>query len=458
MTPLKSPLAAAALALLSCATSPVQDVITLDPSIRYQTMRGWEVNGATSMPCRPRAAELRDSLVRAAVRDVGIDRLRVEIRSGAENPGANWARYVASGCGEGQDPGYLAWRAARYATVNDNDDPRVIDWSGFNFAELDWTIEQVVLPYRRELERTGETLFVNLTYVAFIRQITGGVYHHYDPDEYAEFVLATHLHLRDKYGLVPDSWEILLEPDNVPRFDGTLIGRAMVATAARLREHGFTPRFVAPSTTRMDNAVKYFDAMAAVPGALENLVELSYHRYGGVSVPALEAIAERAVRHGVATGMLEWWFGNATYEVLHQDLEVGRNSSWQGRTLNSLFERQDGGAPVTALRLQPDVRFNRRYFRFIRRGAVRIGARSKTTDVHPLAFINPDGRHVVVATTTRAAELTVAGLPAGRYAITCTTEKVDVELPAVMVSAAGVLTAAIPGAGVITVRGLAPGG
>jgi hypothetical protein len=457
--PCRRPAIAACLggALLSCANLPAQDLITLDPAVRYQTMRGWEVNGSISLPCQPNAAQLRDAVVRAAIHDVGINRLRVEIRSGAENPAPNWRRFVDGGCREGDDPSYQAWRANRYATVNDNADPRVIDWTGFNFAELDWSIEHVVLPFRRELELTGEELFVNVTYVAFTRQITNGSYHHRDPDEYAEFVLATHLHLRDKYGLVPDSWEVLLEPDNVPGFDGTLLARLMVAAGARLREHGFTPHFVAPSTTRMDNAVRYFDAMAAVPGALDHLAELSYHRYGGVSSAALQAIAERAERHGVATGMLEWWFGRATYEILHRDLKIGHNASWQGRTLGTLFERNERSAPGTALRPLPDVRFNRQYFRFIRRGAVRIEARSQTAEVDPLAFINPDGRHVVVVKTTRAAELTIAGLPAGRYGLKYTTvREYDVDLPPALVPASGSLQAAIPAAGVITIWALPP--
>jgi hypothetical protein len=98
------------------------------------------------------------------------------------------------------------------------------------------------------------------------------------------------------------------------------------------------------------------------------------------------------------------------------------------------------------------VKFNRQYFRFIERGAVRIAATSPAPEVEPVAFINPGGGYVVVASTVRAAELTVTGLPPGRYGITYTTDReYDVNPPPVTVGADGSLSCAIPRPGVITV-------
>jgi len=102
------------------------------------------------------------------VHDAGINRLRLEIRSGAENSSDTW--------------------------------------SGFHFSEMDDAIERIVNPLRAVIEADGEKLYVNVNYVAFTGQIKGAGYIHDDPDEYAEFILATYLHLQDKYGWVPDSW------------------------------------------------------------------------------------------------------------------------------------------------------------------------------------------------------------------------------------------------------------
>jgi hypothetical protein len=169
---------------------------------------------------------------------------------------------------------------------------------------------------------------------------------------------------------------VILEPDNVSRWNGTLIGQAIVAAAARLSANGFTPRFIAPSNTNMSNAITYFDDMIQVAGVLQYLEEFSYHRYGGVSDANLLAIADRAVTHGVNTSMLEWWFGNSTYHVLHKDVGMGRNSAWQGEVTRSFFaiDSSSPGSPVIGI---ADVtRFNRQYYKFVRRGAVRIEAGS----------------------------------------------------------------------------------
>ena len=90
---------------------------------------------------------------------------------------------------------------------------------------MDNTIDRIVNPLRAALAAKGEKLIVNVNYVAFTGQITSGLYIHNDPAEYAEFVLATYLHLQEKYGWVPDLWEVLLEPDNVSQWNGRLLGR-----------------------------------------------------------------------------------------------------------------------------------------------------------------------------------------------------------------------------------------
>jgi len=98
----------------------------------------------------------------------------------------------------------------RYTKINDNDDPRVINWAGFQFSSLDWKIENLVIPLKRLFEQRGMKLFINLCYVAFTGQIRDGEYIHDNPDEHAEFVLATYLHMQEKYGFVPDTWEVTL--------------------------------------------------------------------------------------------------------------------------------------------------------------------------------------------------------------------------------------------------------
>lgn len=429
-----------------------QAIVTIDSGVTYQTMRGWEVTSFIASPCDPAFPALRDVGIDMAVNQIGINRLRLEVLSGVENSTDHYANWEANGCPAPPDPDYQIWRENRYATVNDNSNPNVINLSGFNFTQLDWTVENIVLPFREKMALNGEDLFVNLCYVAFTNQLSDGGYHHDDPDEYAEFVLATHLHLRDTYGFVPDTWEILLEPDNVSQWNGTLVGQAMAAAGDRVAAHGFSPRFVAPSDTNMAQAITDFDALIAVPGALQYLEEFSYHRYGGVSVANLQSIADRAVTYDLQTGMLEWWFDNATHDVLHQDLTVGRNATWQGSTLQSLFDTDTSDPLNPVVSITPIQKLIRQYFKFVRRGAIRIDATSDDAEFDPIAFINTDGGYVVVIKADAGGAVTVAGLPAGTYARKYTTDaQFDIDLTDVSINDGEFLGASIPAAGVITI-------
>ena len=443
----------------------VDAVITLNPSVTFQTITGWEAIAQVGQADSAAFEHYKDALFDLLINDLGINRIRLEILSGAENAEDFWQQFQDGLIPERDAVG--SWRDLRYSTANDNASPFSLNMSGFQFSQLDHTIETVVLPLKQRIEANGESLFVNLNYLAFTGQIgesgtPGLVYLHDDPDEYAEFVLATHIHLRNKYGLTPDAWEVILEPDNVAEWDGTLIGQAIVAAQGRLSANGFTQKFIAPSNTCMGNAITYFDDMALVPGAVGHLAELSYHRYCGVSDANLSAIAARAAAHGIGTSMLEH-IGSG-HGDLQSDLKLGMNSSWQQFAMAWIQSQgaTDSGANLYIVNdlnvANPTItmgwrtRFLRQYFKFIRRGAVRMDATSSHVDYAPLAFTNVDETTAVAVATERAGQLSVQGLPAGRYGIKFTTStQFDMNLPIQTVFSGDTLVTGIPGDGVITV-------
>jgi len=432
-----------ALATFTVAASGAS--ITVNPAVTYQTMTGWE---ATTYAGQESEAfeNFKDELIKRVVNEVGIDRIRLEVRSGSEHTEDNWTLYQTGAID------YNTWRSVRYATVNDNADPDVLNSSGYYFSELDFTVDEIVLPMKQLVEANGEELFINLNYVAFTGQITGGgQYIHDDPAEYAEFILAVYLHLQSEYGWVPDTVEVLLEPDNVSQWNGTLIGQAIVATAAKLVANGFTPWFVAPSNTNMANAITYFDQMIAVPGALSYLEEFSYHRYGGVSPANLQAIADRAATYSVNTSMLEWWF-NVSHQTLHEDVKIGVNSAWQGKVISGHFDIDDSDPENPTVEINNVTKFMRQYFRYIRAGAVRIEATSDDGAFDPLAFINTNDVYVVVVKSDGADNISIDGLPANRYGIRYTTSsEYDVGFAHQIIGTGEPVTTSIPAAGVLTV-------
>jgi hypothetical protein len=430
--------------------------ITLDSSRVYQTMTGWEAVAQAGQEDSQAWPAYRDQLLDLAVDDLGIDRLRVHVRSGIEHTRDTWSEMRA-----GQHNA-AAWRAIRFSTVNDNNDPFRIDDRGFHWASLDYTIEQVFLPMQERLERRGRRLFLNVNYHAFTGQIGAGLeYHHGDAEEYAEIVQATYLHLQHKYGLRPDAWEIQLEPDNSRQWNAGFMRQAMIAAGNRLSGMGITPKFIAPSTTNMGNAVSYADTIAR-GGRPRFWTELSYHRYSGVSEANLRTIANRAAQWGMTTAMLEKI--GAGYDTLHEDLKVGQNSSWEQFALAYPVQNDDGAQyyvidqrdpNAPRIRLGSRTAFLRQYFRYIRAGARRVEAATTANTADPVAFINPDGTYVVVVKASSGTDFSIANLPAGTYEATYTTGRdIDRRVGLFTTDGQRPIDLRIPDRGVLTLFGV----
>jgi hypothetical protein len=422
--------------------APIKVEIGLDPQQHFQTFRAWEAT--IELLWTEKFDAHRDEIYDRLFDEVGITRLRLEMFSGDENTTRSFERFLS------HDIDMAGWRARRYATVNDDADPNHINWAGFDFADLDWRVEKVLLPLQDRARKRGQKLEVNLTYVAFTKQIVNGSYIHTDPEEYAEFVLAAFLHLQDKYHLVPDDFEVVLEPDNVREWTPELLGKAMAAVTRRLHAAGFHPRLIAPSLSDAALVPEWLDAIAKVAGATDALAEIDYHRYHGAKPEVLNAIADRARALGIESSMLEFWFGRADYKVLHNDLKLGNVSAWQGRTVLT-FHDIDANDKVV---LNADVRYNRLYFMAIRPGAVRIGAASTAPyAADPIAFQNPDGSIAVVIRADHAAKVTLTDLPQGDYLLQTASKGSGMPQPtAVHIGPDGRYLAEIPGPGVISLR------
>jgi len=118
------------------ASGQTSNTITLNPSVRYQTITGWEGAFLQTISDYTNVLPAFNNLLTQAVHDLGINRVRLEIGSGSEhtvNAGTQYANGTMS----------EATYVDNYAMtpVNDNSNPFVINPSGFNnFGVLDWTI------------------------------------------------------------------------------------------------------------------------------------------------------------------------------------------------------------------------------------------------------------------------------------------------------------------------------
>ena len=436
---------------------PGAAVLTIDATQQFQTIRGWEAlaeAGLESTTSQEYINELLDATV-----DLGLTRLRVEVRSGYEHT-RNIAQEYRDGVISNAE-----FRCTRYATINDNDDAFSINWRGFRFERLDGAMEALVLPLRQRLAEHGVRLWINVNYVAFTNQLCEGHrYLHDRPDEYAEFVLATYQHLRDKYGVTPDSWEVMLEPDNTREWTKEAMAEAMVRTARRLQQAGFTPSFVAPSTTLASNALNFARSIWSRETLRPLLREVSYHRYDSPGERIISDIGSFAAQNGLETAMLEKL--NAGHHELHQDLTLGRVSAWQqyalafpppqGRDGVYYFNLRPDAPEGSRVTLMPSARYLRQYFRALRPDARRIGATSDNEDFKPVAVRQHDGRLAVVVSANRGGQLTIRQLEPGSYRVSCWTERStlgDVSSQCdqtVQVISPGTLIINIPAAGVLS--------
>jgi hypothetical protein len=424
-----------------CRAPTTDQTITLDPTQTFQTISGWEAvaeagqfTAASGANYDAYAAQLIDQ----AVNDLGITRLRVEVPSDIESTATN---------------------GNNYQIVNDNADPNVINWAGFQFQRLDTTMQKLVLPMKKAVEANGDKLVIRLDYVSFLQNQPS--LHAQQPAEYAEFALAVCQHLRSTFNVQADAWEAILEPDTVAAWTAPRVGAAIVAASSLLKKNGFNLSFVAPSTTDMTAAIGYYDQIIQVPGVLGLLSELSYHRYGGVSDASLVAIGQRSSRDHIGTAMTEH-IGSG-YDDLYKDLSLALNTGWEQFVLaypttnddgSQYYVIGNGSSANPQVVLGQRTKFLRQYFKFIRPGALRMQASSSVSTFQPLAFTNRDGRVVTVVKASGAGPFVIAGLASGKYGIKYTTDSAyNVDLPDQSVFTGQLLVTQIPAAGVITIYG-----
>lgn len=428
---------------LRSVVTPVFHGVTVDPGTTHQTMTGWEATSQLGQTGTGFAG-VQDAICDMLVDVVGLNRLRLEIKTNAEHR-------TGTGHAGGGTP---------YEMENDNADPFDLDPTGFRWDTLDGRVNDVVIPIRNRLIANGESLFLNLCYVGFVGFSPPASFVHDDPDEYAELMLATFQHMDVTFGFVPDSIEISLEPDNSAPFTGTVIGNCMVAAAARLNAAGFFPTFHGPSSTSMADAITRAEDMLAVTGVAALMGEIAYHRYAGVSDGNLGSLADLADTHGIKTAMLEH-IGSGV-EDLYKDLTLANASSWQQYTAAFYQEGQGDngghlvtftpGTPATNVTMGDRTRYLAQYFKHVRMGAVRIGASTNNPGVRPVAFRNANGKQVVVLHVDAPGPVDVRGLAAGTYGMTLTSASLTADdLGSQVVGGSGSLSVYPRATGVMTI-------
>jgi hypothetical protein len=346
------------------------------------------------------------------------------------------------------------------AAVNDNADPFSINWAGFYFNEIDANAE-IITMLKSRLAARGETVWVNLCYVDF-RDFS--FEHNTNPEEYAELMEATFIHLNATFGWVPDSVEAILEPDGTGNqntghpWTAAQIAACVVATQNRLASHGWHPRFVLPSVMRCPDAVTWYNNVkSANPAALTNVDELNYHWYQPCTASDLQNNKNVAEADGKHLAMLEWI--GADYTRLHEDLKYGAVAWSQMSVAWDNSGPGDNGAKYYLIdttnhtaSIASRTKLLRQYFKWIRRGAVRKGTSTTNPNFDALAFRNTGGNYTVVVNCLTGGSFSIGGLPPATYHITYSTADLYNQSASDQTITAGQnISTSIPAAGALTV-------
>lgn len=265
-----------------------------------------------------------------------------------------------------ESPGSFAERR------NDNNDPKSIDWAGFQTAAVD-AAKALLLDRPEAAEFKGYFLAQRVTtrwqstWLAELRRKNYGRY----VDEAVEQVVAGQIYWRDKHGVVPRYHQLFNEPlsgnreltggDRTDLVD--IVGRA----GRRLRQLGFHDvRFVVPNETNVDESLRSAQAIMADRGARQFVGAIGYHPYGvdGVWSPRMLDVASRgepdpqsvksrarlrelATRHGVQVWMCETSGGGHALRFdtfrsraihIRHEFVYANASVYQG--MNSVWDRE----------------------------------------------------------------------------------------------------------------------
>jgi O-glycosyl hydrolase len=427
--------------LLSCVASGAVTV-QIDGSDTHQVMEGF---GATTLSLAYAAkdnvrADLRPKALQAVYRDVGLNMGNLELEP-FESPPSNV-----------------------FAPANDDADPSSFNANGFNWVQSDNLVDKIVTPAKQYgFDNYYLGPVVNTGYaLSWVNALRSSDYQRF-LDEIAEHVLAAVTHWRDAYSITPRYLQLWNEPLSG---NGELSGGSpqelvdiVKRTGARLTAAGFTPRFVVPAEETESISLSHASLILADAAARPFVGAIAYHPYpygstyasvpnilssSGSGKPSATAIAARnslrdlGAQYGIPVFMVEVSHSDLSFDdfdgvrgraiQIHDELEYadasaffGMNAMWDstshaehyaGRADPGFYSETDTIALVNndtgAISISPMGHAIGHYARWIRRGAVRVGATSSDPLLQISAFADrARARTVVVAINNATTSLTV---------------------------------------------------
>lgn len=361
--------------------------ITIDPNITYQTILGW---GAASGAPPWTSQLLRDAIIKEAVNELGLTRLRLELPSGNRS-------------------NMIAWE-----WENDDWDPLNINWSAFNTSAADKRILQMVLPFKLAVEANGEpfNLYVSPSFFDGGSSGSAPTWLLRNPGEYAEFAVAYLLNLKNIHDIDADFYCILNEAGNNNPFNAWVVAEMIKTLGPRLQAVGLSTRIQFPESINARVAWdNYIQNVKGDEEVWQCVGCLSYHLYG-TDDPFRSYIRDLGISKGLPTAQTE--FMNLNMNHLYADLTLGGTSYWETYGLGQCFRWNPNNTSFARIRQYWNFR---QVMHYVRPGAIRIGATSNDANLRTLAFKRDGKITVVLINGSGSRTVNIYNLSVGTYGI-----------------------------------------
>jgi len=414
----------------TCAAPRQPVTVSIDSTVRHQTIRGWSCNPFYIEGGR----EQREQVIDEAVNSLGITRLR-------------W-----------QEPGGNRSNMKRWEVENDNGDPDATDFSKLNTADADKFVEAYVLPFKKRIEASGDPFSLWLSPSFFDGGSTGiaPAFLLRSPGEFAEHAISFIRYLRDKHRVRTDHYAICNEAGNNNAFSPAVVIEMTKVLGERMARLGLPTRGQFSDGVNARVTWNYIQAAKDDPEVWKHVGVLSYHWYGSKNQEAMAKIRQFADAKGLETAQTEYM--GLTMNHLYDDLTIGGVSYW---CIYGLGGPGPGGhnfqfhSNNTSFSRGSQFWNFRQVMHYVRPGAMRIEAVSDAPTVRALAFLQKGGITVVLMGNTpprQPGAVTLRNLPPGDYGVChCVASRPYEELGVKTVGADGTLVVNLLADSVLTV-------
>jgi O-glycosyl hydrolase len=418
-------LAAAAIVLAAtlaarAAAPPPDELVTINPSVRFQTMRGWGVTHSFLRNLNFVSQATVDQVIDEAVNDLGLTSLRI-------------------GYGLLAEP------------FNDNGNPQRINWAGFHDANtIDRDVARGLGRFTQLVQANGETpsfLVAKDWEFSAPEWMTDA--------EFSEHATANLLYFRNQHGIDITFNAIDNEPDFFDPYTPARQQSIIKIMGPMFQANGLSAKIALNEGFDARSTWTYIEALQGDAGVWPHVGLLNWHLYGA-NDPFRSQIRDFGIARGIPTGMTE--YTGAQIDHLMADLTLGGVSYWMRFVMVDFGAAAAGGLGnffaantdgTSFLRNHTYYQF-RQFMKYVRPGAVRIEATSSHASVRAFAFDRAGTRVVVlVNSSAQAMPLTVQELLPGRYGVSQTVGQSYRELGVQDVGTS--MTVTVPGGGVMTI-------